>query len=186
MISQWSLSWAIQLGSDFWYLDVIMFLLLGDTSLTFGPNSIVDLDDCDHAFDDGWFEVVRFSNLPYIWCHTGAYFRFDWDLKIFMELHAYHHLRDTRQDGDLLVILSWSSNGVSLGPFSQAHTFRHLHIIMLLLPGNTSLMFRPDLVANMDDCDCTFDDGWSDVVQFFDLPDIWCRTGAYFRFGWDL
>ena len=34
-------------------------------------------------------------DLSYIWCHTGAYFRFDWDLRIFMELHAHPHLRDT-------------------------------------------------------------------------------------------
>ena len=27
--------------------------------------------------------------------HTRAYFRFDWDLRIFMELHAHPHLRDT-------------------------------------------------------------------------------------------
>ena len=163
-----------------------MLLLLGDISLTFRPDSIVDLDDCDHAFNDGSFEVVRFSNLPYIWCHTGAYFHFNWDLQIFMKLHAYPHLRDTRRDDGLLIILSWSSSEVSLRPFSQAHTFRPLHIIMLLLPGNTSLMFGPDSVANMDDCDCTFDNGWSDVVQFLDLPYIWCRIGAYFRFGWDL
>ena len=36
----------------------------------------MDLDDWDHAFDDGWFEAVRFSDLPYIRCYTGAYLLF--------------------------------------------------------------------------------------------------------------
>ena len=35
------------------YLDIIMLPLLGDTSLTFGPNSVVDVDDWDCIFDDG-------------------------------------------------------------------------------------------------------------------------------------
>ena len=38
---------------------------------------------------DGWFGAIWFSYLPHIWCHTGAYFRFDWDLLIFVELHAH-------------------------------------------------------------------------------------------------
>ena len=29
-----------------------MLLLLGDTSLMFGPDSVVDLDYWDHTFDD--------------------------------------------------------------------------------------------------------------------------------------
>ena len=60
-----------------WYLDVIMLFLLGDASLMFGPNSIVDMDDWDYIFDDGWSNVVWFFNLPYIWCHIGAYFPFN-------------------------------------------------------------------------------------------------------------
>ena len=34
-----------------------------------------------------WCHLI--FDLPYIWCHTGAYFHFDRDLHIFMELHAY-------------------------------------------------------------------------------------------------
>ena len=30
-----------------------MLLLLGDASLMFGFDSVVDLDDWDHTFDDG-------------------------------------------------------------------------------------------------------------------------------------
>ena len=63
-----------------WYLDIIMLLLLGDASLMFGPDSVVDIDDQDFTYDDEWFDVVRFFDLPCIWCHTGAYFRFGWDL----------------------------------------------------------------------------------------------------------
>ena len=50
-------------------------------------------------------------------------FLFGWDLQIFMELHAYLHLRDTHRDDDLFVILSWSPGRASLGSFSQAYTF---------------------------------------------------------------
>ena len=50
------------------------------------------------------------------------------------------------------IILSWSPSGVSLGPFNQTHTFRHLDIIMLLLLlGNASLTFGSDLAVDMDD-----------------------------------
>ena len=63
-----------------WCLDIIMLLLLGNASLTFGPDLVVDMDDWDCTFDDGWSNVVRFFDLPYIWCCTGAYFHFDWDL----------------------------------------------------------------------------------------------------------
>ena len=43
-----------------------MFLLLGDASLTFGPNSVVDMDDRDCIFDDEGSNVVYFFDLPYI------------------------------------------------------------------------------------------------------------------------
>ena len=65
-----------------------------------------------------------------------------------------------------IVILSWSPSGVSFGLFSQAHTFRHLDIIMLLISGNVSLMFGLDSTVDLGDRDHTFDDGWFDVVWF--------------------
>ena len=37
-----------------------MLLLLGDASLTFVPDLVVDMDDRDRAFDDGQLDVVRF------------------------------------------------------------------------------------------------------------------------------
>ena len=49
-----------------WYLDLIMLFILGDASLMFGLDSSVDMDDWDHTFNDGWFDVVWFSNLPHI------------------------------------------------------------------------------------------------------------------------
>ena len=70
------------------------------------------------AYYDGWPDVVWFFDLQYIWCHIRAYFSFDWDLQIFMELHTYPHLRDTCRDDDLLVILSWFPSGVFLRPFN--------------------------------------------------------------------
>ena len=73
--------------------------------------------------------------LFHIWFYTGAYFRFDWDLQIFMELHAYHHLRNSCRDDDPFIILLWFPRGASLGPSSQAHTFLHLVVIMFLILG---------------------------------------------------
>ena len=52
-----------------------------------------------------------------------------------MELHAYPHLRDSRRDNDLFVILSWSPKGAFLGSSSQAHTLLHLVVIMFLILG---------------------------------------------------
>ena len=49
-----------------WYLDVIMLFLLGDASLMFEFDLTVDMDDWDHTFNDGWFDVVWFSGLPHI------------------------------------------------------------------------------------------------------------------------
>ena len=116
----------------------------------------------DHSFDDWWFGVVGFSDLPHIRCHTGVYFLFGWDLQIFIELHAHPYLRNAHQDEDVFVILSWSPSGASLEPSTQAHIFRHLYIIVLLIPGDVSLTFGFDL----DYWDHTFDDGWFHVTQF--------------------
>ena len=77
VILSWSCSGAslepFSQTHTFWHLNVIMFLLLGDALLMFGFDSVMDLDDQDHTFDDGWFDVVQFSDLPHIRCHTGAY-----------------------------------------------------------------------------------------------------------------
>ena len=35
------------------------------------------------------------SDLSYVRCHTAAYYRSGWDLRIFIELHVHPHLRDT-------------------------------------------------------------------------------------------
>ena len=68
-----------------------------------------------------------------------------------MGLHDHLHLRDTHRDDDLFVILSLSPSGASLRPFSQAHTFLYLDVLMLLLLRGASLMFGPDLDVDMDD-----------------------------------
>ena len=73
----------------------------------FGFDSAMDLGDRDHIFDDGWF----------------------------MELHDHLHLRDTRWDDDLFIILSWSPIGASLKPSSQTPFFLHLVVIMFLILG---------------------------------------------------
>ena len=80
LILQWSLSWVIQSGPHFLIFRCPLASSFKRLLLMCGFISVVDLDYWDHVFDDGWFEVVWFSNLPYIWCHTGAYFPFSWDL----------------------------------------------------------------------------------------------------------
>ena len=69
-----------------------------------------------------------------------------------------------------IVILSWSPSGVSLGLFNQAHTFWHLDVITLLFLEGILLVFGSGLVVDINDWDCTFDDGWSNVIWFSDLP----------------
>ena len=39
----------------------------------FVSDSVMDLDDRDHTFDDGWFDITYFSGISHIWCHTRAY-----------------------------------------------------------------------------------------------------------------
>ena len=39
----------------------------------FVSNSVMDLDDRDLIFDEGWFDVTCFSGMSHIWCHTVAY-----------------------------------------------------------------------------------------------------------------
>ena len=43
-----------------WYLDIIMLLLLGDIPMIYGPDLVVDMDDWDCTFDDGWSDVCFF------------------------------------------------------------------------------------------------------------------------------
>ena len=62
--------------------------------------------------------------------------------------------------------LSWSPSGASLEPFSQTRIFWYFYVIMLLLPGDVSLMFGFDSVVDVDEKDHTFDDRWSNVVRF--------------------
>ena len=48
----------------------------------------MDVDDQDCIIDDWWFGVTWLSDLPHIWCHTGAYSitveirRFSWSCAI--------------------------------------------------------------------------------------------------------
>ena len=46
---------------------------LRDAFCALGPDSVIDLDDRDHTFDEGWFDVTYFLDLSHIRCHTGAY-----------------------------------------------------------------------------------------------------------------
>ena len=110
----------------------------------------MDLDDRDYTFDGRWFEVIRFSNLPYVYAILGHISLFSRDLQIFMELHDFPHLWDAHWDDDLLATLSWYHKKASLEPFSQTHTFQHLDVIMFLLLGDASLICWSDSAGDMD------------------------------------
>ena len=169
-----------------WYLDIIILFLLEDASLTFRPDLVVDLDDWDYIFDDGWFEVIQFSDLPYIYAILGHIFilveicRFPSICpiipiyKIYVEMMTYLlSYRDLPRESLLshsikLTLFSiwmsscfsfWETFLWSMGPI-QLWTWmiRITHLVI------------DDLVAS----------------DFFHLPHIWCHTGAYFRSGWDL
>ena len=68
-----------------------------------------------------------------------------------MESNGHLHLRDTRRDEDLFVILSWSSSGALLEPFSQARIFRHSNVVILPLLRYTFFICESDSVMNVDD-----------------------------------
>ena len=153
-----------------------MLLPLGDASLIFGSDSVVDMDDWDYIFDDGWSDVW-FSNLLHIWFHTRAYsvlIRIYRSSLISMIIPTYEiHV-------ELMICFCFIMipNRASLWPFGQAHTFWYLDVIMFLPLGDASLIFGSNSVVDMDDWDYTFDDVWSDV-WFSDLPHIRCHIGAY-------
>ena len=113
-----------------------------------------------------WLMVSCHSifDLPYIWCHTRAYFHFDWDLQIFMELHAHPHLRDTHWDDDAPIESLWSYP-VRSAPFGT-------YMSSCFLPGYASLICGSDSVTDIDDVDRAFDDGWFELIWFFDLSHL--------------
>ena len=98
-------------------------------------------------------------DLPYIWCHIEAYFHFDWDLQIFMELHAHPHLWDTDWDDDPPVESLWSYPIRSV-PFGT-------YMSSCFLLGYAFLICGSDSVMDSGDQDCIVDDWWFDVSWSF-------------------
>ena len=134
-----------------------------------------------------WWQMIWRHPILWSTTHLMPYwgiFCFTWDFQVFMELHAYFHLRGTHQDDDLFVNLSWSPSGAPLEPFGQTHTFWNLDVVMLFLR-DTSLLIRG--------FDSTVDlDYWDQVIRWWM---IWCHLtsfrsiihlcpiGAYFHFS---
>ena len=125
----------------------------------FVSDSVMDLDDRDHTFDEGWFNVTCFSGLSHIWCYTGAcsvsdeIYGSSWSC---MTIITYWMHTET-------LTCSLPYHDTSVEPFRQVHISRHLVAVMLLIPGDVSLTFGFDL----DYGDRTFDDGWLKVTWFF-------------------
>ena len=95
----WSLPYgaprSIQLGPYFSTLGCHHVSPSGRTSWIYVHDSVMDSDDQCYMCDDRWFHDICSSDLLRTRCHTGAYFHFGRDLRIFMELHAHPHSRDT-------------------------------------------------------------------------------------------
>ena len=168
-----------------WYLDIIMLLLLGDTSLTFGLDSVVDLDDWDYTFDDGWFEVIRFSDLPYIYAILGhislsvEIFRSSWSHMI-LTTHGTHD--ELIVYCYLVVIPRWSlSWAIQLGSHFLAFRYRHA----------SSFERRFLDVWVWFSCGRGWQRShiWWWIIwccSIFGLFHIWFHIGTYFHFDWDL
>ena len=148
-----------------WYMDIIMLLILGDASLTFGP----DLSGFGWLRLHIWWWMIWgypiFRSTIHL-CHIGAYFPFGWVLLIFMESHDPHHSWDAWRVDSTLLSYHDPPSWVFFGPSRSTHIFRHLDIIMLLLSRDVSLMFRFDSAMDLGNGNHTFDDGWFDVVHF--------------------
>ena len=110
-----------------------------------------------------WWGMIRchlfFWYVSYLMPYCGI-FHFRRDLWTLMELHGHHHLLDTHLDVDMFVTLSWHLSGASSDPFSQTLIFRHLVVVMFLIPRDVPYMFGFDL----DHRDHMFDDRWFRVT----------------------
>ena len=142
-----------------------MLLLLGGTSLMFGPDSVVDLDYWDHTFDDGWFDVTWFSDLSHIRGHIGAYsvsvevYRSSW-ICMLVPIYGMHVETMTcllsYHDLPRAPLLSHSVRPTLL-------TFRCPHVSSF---ERHLLICGFDSVGDLDDWDHAFDDRLFDVVWF--------------------
>ena len=161
MILQRSIPKAIQLGPPFSALGCHHASPSERYILDHGYDSVMDLDDQDYMFDDRWFHVTCSSDLSHFWCHTGAYFRFDWDLQVFIELHAHPHLRDTHRDDDPPV--------ESLSSYPVRSALFGTYMSSCFLSGHAFLICGSDSVMDSGDQGCIVDDWWFDVSWSFGL-----------------
>ena len=113
-----------------WYLDIVMFLLLGVAYLMFRSDSTVFGLPGSCVW---WWMIwchLFFWSITYSMSYWGI-FRFRRDLQIFTELHAYPHLRDVRWDDwpirYFMMILQWSlCRAIQLGPHFSAFGCCHV------------------------------------------------------------
>ena len=101
--------------------------LSGDAPLIYGSDSVVDMDDLDRTFNDGWFELIWFSNLSHFWCHIGAYSLFrsrfvDPPLICMITLDFEIHIKLMIRFNCVMIL-----RGASLESFSQIHVFWYSH-----------------------------------------------------------
>ena len=129
-----------------------MLLHPRSTSWICGHDSVIDSDDQDYMCDDRWFHVICSLDLSCARCHTGAYFRFGWDIRIFAEVTC-----SRIDDFMTLVLLTCHTFDAILG-----HSFR--------------MRFMDFHGGHM------FDDRWFHATCSSNLLCTWCHTGTYFPF----
>ena len=140
----------------------------GRRPLIYGSDSVVDMDDLDRAFDDGWFELIWFSDLSHFLCYTGAYspfqsrfvdsplicmiiLSFEIHIRLMIWFHCVLILRGASLESLSQIHIFWYSRD-SWTELSQVRGFPHHHFSGVHLrsficpPWNYSRLIRTDLI----------------------------------------
>ena len=107
-----------------------------------------------HVLNDRWVHVICSLDLSYTWCNTGAYFRFGWDLLIFME--------------------------VTCATIDDFMSFCSSDLSRIWCHAGAYFCFRWDLLIFMEVTCATIDDFMS--FCYLDLSCTWRHTRAHFPF----
>ena len=136
----------------FRYLDIIMLLFLGDAFWRLDPIQLwIWMTGIRHLMmDDEWFEVIRFSDIPYTYAILGHI-----SLSIEICRSSWSHMiLTTHGMHDELIIYCYLiiiPNGVSLEPSSQACIFRHSDVVILPFLRYAFLIYESNSVMDVDD-----------------------------------
>ena len=151
-----------------------MLLLSRDVSLMFRFDSAMDLGNGNHTFDDGWFDVVRFSTYSTSDSTLG---HISVSIKIYRSSWS-HMIIPTYEIHAQMMTYLLSYHDPPLEPL-WSHPVRPLFFYIWLSSCFSFWGMPFDLWVR-------FNDGWFSLIWFSDLSHIQCHTGAYFCSSWDL